>query len=365
MNRGPVAEIDLSALQNNLAVVRKIVRKRAVIAVVKADAYGHGAAAVSRALTAEGITHLAVAFTGEARVLRASGITVPIIVLFDRSDIHDYFDLSLTPVVSDRRAAAAFSSEAARRSTVMSVHLKIDTGMGRLGVQAGAAASEAVAIAGMEGIKLAGLMSHFSEADLADRSYALEQIKAFEEIRKTVVTRLGHPVLCHMANSAAALSLHDALFDAVRPGILLYGCSPFEEDFGLKPVMKVKTHILALRRLSKGQPVSYGRTFVTRRESLIGVIPAGYADGFNRLFSNNAEVLVRGRRAPVAGRVCMDLTMIDVTGIQDVSEGDEVVLLGGQAGETITAREMASRINTIPYEIITSLGSRARREYIS
>ncbi len=365
MNRGPVAVIDLSALQNNLAVVRRRVRNRTVIAVVKADAYGHGAAAVSRALLSGGITHLAVAFTGEARVLRASGITVPVIVLFDRSDIPDYFDLSLTPVVSDRRAAAAFSREAVRRSAVLPVHLKIDTGMGRLGVQAGDAASEAVAIAGMEGIELAGLMSHFSEADLADHSYAVEQIKVFEEIRKAVTMRLGRPVLCHMANSAAVLSLDDAFFDAVRPGILLYGCSPFADDFGLRPVMKVKTRILALRSLSKGRPVSYGRTFVTKRDSLIGVIPAGYADGFNRLFSNNAEVLVRGRRVPVAGRVCMDLTMIDVTGIQDVSEGDEVVLLGNQAGETITAREMASRINTIPYEIITSLGSRAQREYIS
>jgi alanine racemase len=168
-----------------------------------------------------------------------------------------------------------------------------------------------------------------------------------------------------MANSAASLSLTDAAFDAVRPGILLYGYSPFEDQCGLKPLMTIKSSILALRNIAAGSPVSYGRTFVAKRPSRIAVVPIGYADGYNRLFSNNSEMLVRGRRVPVAGRVCMDLTMLDVTDVKDVCEGDEVVILGRQGEEVISASELASRINTIPYEILLSLGNRARRTYLN
>jgi alanine racemase len=166
-----------------------------------------------------------------------------------------------------------------------------------------------------------------------------------------------------MGNSAAVLSLKEGLFDAVRPGILLYGCSPFGDDHGLRPLMRISTRVLAVRSLPAGCPVSYGRTFVTARDSKIAVLPVGYADGYSRLFSNNGEVLVRGRRVPVVGRVCMDLTMADVTGIEGVSEGDEVVLLGHQGSAMLTAGELAARIKTIPYEVVTSLGGRSRRQY--
>jgi len=366
VNRGPAAGIDLSALRHNLASIRSIAGTRPVIAVVKADAYGHGAAAVARTLADEGVSILAVAFTGEAEALRSAGIDTPILVLFDHTDISSYFDLGLIPVLSDIGAAGAFAREARRRGAVLPVHLKVDTGMGRMGLRCDTAVADALSIDGMDGLRLEGLMSHFSEADLRDRSFASEQIRLFDSVRAEVASRLGRGLLCHMANSAAILTLPGALFDAVRPGIVLYGCSPFPEDtFGLRPVMSVKTEVLALRRLPKGCPVSYGRTFVTGRESLIAVLPVGYADGYSRLFSNNAEVLVRGQRAPVVGRVCMDLTMADVTSVEGVSTGDEVVILGSQGGETITASEMACRINTIPYEVVTSLGGRARRIYIT
>jgi alanine racemase len=365
VNRGPAAVIDLSALEQNLAVVRKIVKGKAVIAVVKADAYGHGSVEISRKLVSLGIDRLAVAYTGEARLLRESGIGAGIIVLFDRASIEDYFSYSLIPVIQDRATALAFSREAVRRGMKIPVHIKVDTGMGRMGFSPEDAVAEITGIAGMDGIELEGLMSHFSEADLADRSFALRQLAVFTGIRDAVYEKFGGRLVCHIANSAAVLTFPDAILDAARPGLLLYGCSPFQEEYGLTPLMKVKARVLTVRSMRAGMPVSYGRTFVTQRESRIAVVPVGYADGYNRLFSNNADMLVRGRRAQVVGRVCMDVTMLDVTDIDGVDEGDEVVLLGRQGGETITAAELSGRINTIPYEIITSLGSRAGREYVN
>jgi len=296
--------------------------------------------------------------------LREAGINSQLLVLFDDTDIADYFRYNLTPVVHDIRMAREFSKEAAKRGVSIPVHLKVDTGMGRLGFGHETAVHDCLEVAAMAGLKIEGLMSHFSEADLSDRSYALEQIRLFDRIRDGLSEKLKQPFLSHMANSAAVLSLQAALFDAVRPGLILYGCSPFKDDRGLKPLMRIKTRVLAVRNLPAGSPVSYGRTFITKRKSAIAVIPAGYADGYSRFFSNNAEMLVKGRRAPVAGRVCMDLTMLDVTGIDGVSEGDEVVILGGQGDGVITAAELSSRVNTIPYDILTSMGSRAGKEYL-
>lgn len=365
VNRGPVAEIDLSAVQHNLETVRKITGERPVIAVVKADAYGHGSVEVARRLIGLGVTHLAVAYTGEAKLLREAGITAEIIVLFDRSDIEDYFSYGLIPVVQDKETARNFAREARQRGRRIGVHMKVDTGMGRIGFRPEEALSGAVEISGWEGIELTGLMSHFSEADLADRSYALRQLKLFNDVKGAITARLGRPLMSHIANSAAALTFRDALMDAVRPGLLLYGYSPFQEGFELMPLMTVKTRVLAVRSLRAGTPVSYGRTFITKKDSKIAVVPVGYADGYSRLFSNNGRMLVGGRKAPVVGRVCMDVTMLDVTGIGGVCEGDEVVILGGRGDNTITAADLALRIGTIPYEILTSLGSRARREYIN
>ena len=364
MNRGPLSEIDLSALQHNLKIIRQIAGKRTVIAVVKADAYGHGAIEIARRLMSEGISDLAVAYTEEAKILRESGIDARILVLFDRSDIADYFAYDLIPVIYDMETAAAFSKEAKKRGKKIPVHLKVDTGMGRIGFLSEKSVSDAVFISQMEGIELEGLLSHFSEADSSDSSYALQQLESFHHIRSAIEEKTGRKLIAHMANSAALLSLKESLLDAVRPGLILYGCSPFQESYGLRPVMKIKTRILSIRRLPAGTPVSYGRSFITRRESTIAVVPVGYADGYNRLFSNNADMLVRGMRMPVVGRICMDVTMIDVTEVDAISEGEEVVLLGQQGGGMITANELSSRIHTIPYEIITSLGSRTKKEYI-
>lgn len=402
MNRGAVAEINLSAIAHNLKTVSRAVKKKPVIAVVKADAYGHGCIEVSKKLLKEGTSFLAAAYIGEGLLLRNAGITAPIIVLFDCEDIDIFFDFDLLPVIHDTTTADALSRVARKRRATINVHVKVDTGMGRLGLSGKHIIEDILKIAGMEGIELAGLMSHFSDADLSDRSYAAVQLKEFNMIRETLCKKLNKKLFSHMANSAAVLNFEESHLDAVRPGLMLYGYSPlsynpnptltpnnppitfplekggnggFEsgrhdgiinsESITLLPAMRVKTKILCIRNLPPDSPISYSRTFVTKRQSKIGVLPLGYADGYNRLFSNNAEVLVRGRRVPVVGRVCMDLTMVDLTEIEDVRESDEVVILGKQGNESITAYELARKAQTIPYEILTSLGSHSRKEYIN
>jgi alanine racemase len=384
VNRGAIAEIRLPAIAHNLKTVSRAVKKRPVIAVVKADAYGHGCIEVSKRLIQEGASSLAVAYMSEGILLRGAGISAPIIVLFDCEDIDNFFDFGLVPVLYDTTTASALSRVAKKRRYTIKVHVKIDTGMGRLGLTGKHIIEDVVKIANMEGIELAGLMSHFSDADLSDRSYAAAQLKQFNMIKEALCKKLKKRIISHMANSAAVLNFEDAHLDAVRPGIMLYGYSPLNKNakcemrsaelnselrtpnskLNLIPAMKVKTKILCIRNLPPHSPISYGRTFITKRQSKIGVLPLGYADGYNRFFSNNAEVLVRGRRVPVVGRICMDLTMVDLTEIGDVREGDEVVILGQQGKESITAYELAQKAQTIPYEILTSIGSHSKKEYI-
>jgi len=383
VRRGALAEINLGAISRNLRAVKRVAGNRPVIAVVKADAYGHGAVEVSKRLADCGAAYLAVAFTGEAVALREAGISSPILVLFDKCDVDAFFDYDLIPVIHDLASARRFSKEAVRRGRSLDVHLKIDTGMGRLGFRIEDLRKQMAAIAKLSRLNIRGLMSHFSDSDVADQSYAGAQLKSFLTIRDEVLAASPGPVLCHMANSAATLFLKEAHLDAVRPGLILYGHSPLQHSASgirssedgkktkprlpgveLMPAMTVKTVILSLRRVRSGVPVSYGRTFITRRDSLIAVLPVGYADGYHRALSNNMDVLVKGKRAPVVGRVCMDLIMVDVTEVKGLREKDEVVLLGKQGTAEITASEMAGRAGTIPYEILTSIGSGSRKVYV-
>lgn len=375
MNRGPVAEINLKAISNNLKVIKNLSYGRPVIAVVKADAYGHGAIEVSRHLADLKVEYLSVAFTEEAKELRASGINLPILVLFD-PDIRDILQYNLIPVVQDKKTALAISKEAEKANVIINVHIKVDTGMGRLGLTEDAA-NEILQIADLKGLRIEGVMSHFSDSDLYDSPFAKLQIERFNLIRKVLSDNGLSVKLFHMANSAAIINFPESHFDAVRPGLMLYGYSSIVQinkgqepeiltpDAKLIPSMTIKTKILTIRRLPANTPISYNRTFITKRDSLIGVIPIGYADNFSRRFSNNAEVLVRGRRVPVVGRVCMDLTMIDLTDIGDVGEGDEVVIIGKQGDERISVYELAQWADTIPYEIVTSLGGKAKKLYIN
>ncbi len=375
MSRGAIAEISLSAIAHNLQTIKKLVNNLPVIAVVKANAYGHGSIEVSKRLIKEGVSFLAVAYIEEALELRDANISIPIIIFFDSGNISDYFDYNLIPVIYDEKLAFSISKEALKRGKKIHVHVKLDTGMGRMGLVGKDIIKKLVNIAETPGLDLSGLLSHFSEADLSDISYAKLQLKRFIRIKQELSRILKKNIFSHIANSAAIIKYKNAYLDAVRPGLMLYGYSPIEsnsrvcsEDLevlpSLQPAMVIKTKILCIRHLPKGSPISYGRTFITKRRSKIGILPIGYADGYNRLFSNNADVLVRGRRVPVVGRVCMDLTMIDVTDLEEVTENDEVVILGKQGKESIDAHELALRSNTIPYEILTSLGNRSKRIYV-
>jgi alanine racemase len=363
VRRGVTAEINLAAAARNLNELKRAVGGVPVIAVVKADAYGHGAVELSRTYEKTGVHSLAVAFVSEAVELREAGIRLPILVLFDRSDAPAFFEHSLTPVIHDTKTAKDFSREAEARGLPLEVHVKVDTGMGRMGLLE----PEGIpAITSLPGLRVTGLMSHFSEADLADTDFMRLQLQRFNTIRGTL-SEGGIRPLCHIANSAATLAAPEARLDAVRPGLCLYGVSPFEDHRPglpeLTPLMRATVKVLALRRLPAGQPVSYGRTFVTGRQTLAAVLAVGYADGYPRLLSNASHVLLRGRRAPVIGRVCMDLMVADATDVPDVEEGDDAVLLGADGEERITAWELAGHASTIPYEILTSLGRNALRRY--
>jgi alanine racemase len=252
------------------------------------------------------------------------------------------------------------------RGAVLNVHIKIDTGMGRLGFLPTESDSWLPSLNRLRALKIEGVFSHFSQAESVQGDYTRKQLCLFQDILARLRAAGAAPPLAHLANSAATITMPEAYFDMVRPGIMLYGAYPAPEmanNIELKPSLSWKTRIMQLKRVPGGTSISYGQTFITQRDSLIATLPVGYADGFPRLLSNRGEALVKGARAPVAGRVCMDLTMIDVTDIAGVQPGDEVVLLGRQNDGEITADEMAGWANTISYEIFTSISARVPRIY--
>jgi alanine racemase len=394
--RGIYVEIDPACIVRNFEYLRSLADGAAVIAVVKADAYGHGAVEVAGYLQAAGANAFGVACTDEAVQLRNAGISVPIISFFSSSDAKLIMRYAVTPVVYDLPAARRLSDAALAANRRIDVHLDIDTGMGRIGFLHDRDIQAAADVCALKGLRVTGVMSHFSDADLDDNAVAGEQLKRFLTALKTLAPATG-PVTRHMANSAASLSFADARLDALRPGLALYGQNPLSDNNpNLRPAMTVKTRVLAIRRIPRGRPVSYARTFITGRDSLIGVLPAGYADGYSRAFSNRARVIVGGKFAPVVGRVCMDTTMIDLTDLSGVREGDEVILMGrsggiegagagikgastdiegastgikgagagikgASTGIEVSADELASIASTISYEILTTLGRMNRR----
>lgn len=357
-----VAEIDLRALSHNLEVVKKKTGNKSIMAVVKADAYGHGTLEVSRHLIKKGVSQLGVAFAGEAVALRESGIDVPITVFFDRDNIDEYIQYNLSPTVSDIRFAQKIDASARKLGKTVSVHIKVDTGMGRIGFTLESALSAITRMASMKNIKLEGLMSHFSDAEVKEKTFARIQLKRFHSLLAALKEKNISFNNYHMANSAAVLSMPTAHLNMVRPGIMLYGYA-YPGVRGLKPVMTVKSGILLLKTVPKGTPISYGKTFVTKKRSTIATITFGYADGYNRMLSNKGEVLIKGKRAPVVGKVCMDTIMVDVTHIPDVTYKSSVVLIGKQKDEKITAQDIAIKTGTIPYEVLTSIGQRVKRVY--
>ena len=366
------AEIDLSCIKHNITEIKRRVGNTPIIGVVKANGYGHGAVEVSRVLLDNGVSTLAVATLSEAIQLRDADITCPIIMLgltpwHYQKTLMDY---DITPVVSSYSATRALSALAAEAGRTVEVLVAVETGMGRIGFMPNKeSVNEIVGIHGLPNIRIKGIFSHFAVADERDKSFSLQQIENFNTFYRDL-KEAGVPVNFRThANSAAVMEVPEAWFDAVRPGIILYGCYPSDQVdrsiIKLAPAMSLKANIVFIKKVPAGTSISYGRHFVAERESLIATIPLGYADGYPRFLSGKGRVLVRGQYAPVVGNICMDQCMIDVTDIPDVKKYDEVVLMGTQGENTILADEIAEKTGTINYEIVCRIGKRVPRVYIN
>jgi alanine racemase len=373
--RPTVARVDLAALARNFRALAGFVASGrdaagrdvpGVIGVVKANAYGHGAVAVGRALEAAGAPMLACADIAEGVTLRDGGVTVPILIFGALSigDVEGIFDYRLTPTVSTPSAAKTLAAAAARRGVRLACHLKIDTGMNRLGFRHDQLDRTMPPLAASPALAIEGVYTHFASADVPDDPLFGEQRTRFEAARRTLA-RLGiRPMVTHMANSAAMLRDERVWFDYVRPGLLLYGLvpPPLATTLPLEPVMSLSSKIVAVKGVRPGEGVSYGMKFRTDVPRRIAVVPAGYADGIDTRCGNRGVVLVRGRRVPIVGAVCMDMMMIDVTEVE-VAPGDDVVIVGAQGSERLDVREIAATIGAIPWELLCRVGSRIERVY--
>jgi alanine racemase len=340
-----------------------------ILAVVKANSYGHGAVGVARTLEKEGCSFFGVATVEEGMELRRGRIKGAVLILAGlfAGDHEPLVEYDLTPVVWEENQIARIEREALLREKTLSVHLKVDTGMGRLGTSQDRLKDLAVSLQRSSVLRLGGLMSHLANAESVDGEVTHRQLHRFRSALAELQELGAEPPWKHLANSAALIGWPEAHFNLVRPGLMLYGVPPSHEageKIELRPALRLRTEILQLRSVPAGSGVSYGQTFVTRRESVLATMPIGYADGLSRLLSNRGEVLVHGRRVPIVGRVCMDLTVIDVTEVEGVKEGDEVVLIGSQESGGIRVQEVAEWSETIPYEVLTTIGPRVPRVFM-
>ncbi len=373
-SRPTLAEIDLAALRHNYLQIRRTVPASCgILAVVKADAYGHGFMDISRELELLDVTAFGVAFLAEGIQLRKAGIDRPILLMggIYPGQERKCAGYGISTVVFNLEQARALDAAAGRLFRKARIHLKVDTGMGRLGIHHTDAPSFLEELKGLRNLEMEGIISHFASADELDedgRRFTSIQSEIFAGVLDAARNAGFSPSYIHLSNSAATFTRDLPFCNLVRPGIALYGALPsahFEGKMDLRPVMRLTSRIAMLKWVEPGASVSYARTFVTGRRTLVASVPVGYADGYCRALSNRGEALVRGRRARVAGTVCMDWIMLDVTDIPDVAVGDEVTLMGSDgAGARIRAEELAERAGTISYEIFCGISKRVPRAYL-
>ncbi|MGL5675126.1 MAG: alanine racemase [Cellulosilyticaceae bacterium] len=365
-------EVDTQAIRHNYREIRKIIPKDTeIMAIVKADGYGHGAPEVASILQEEGADRFAVAIAPEGAELRRAGITKPILVLgyTPPADISLLIENDLTQTVFSFEMAEFISQEASKLKKAVNVHIKVDTGMGRIGFLAYPESVEEVKkIAELPFINMEGIFTHFSTADEMSPGYTKEQWSIFTGfLNELYEAGIEFPIV-HAANSAATMVHGYSHQNVVRPGIIMYGYYPSDylegKKISLKPAMTLKTQIVHIKELPKGHYISYGRRFCTAEKTKVATIPIGYADGYSRRLSGKGRVLIRGEYAPVLGSVCMDQFMVDVSHIKDVKVGDEVVVFGTQNNKTITIEELARLTDTINYEIMCMIGKRVPRRYL-
>ncbi len=367
VGRSTKAIVHLGAIAYNVAQIRKrIGSDREIMAVVKADGYGHGAVEVGLSALKNGASCLGVAVPEEGEELRRAGLDAPITVLglIQPEEAYKVIDFGLEQTICSLEIAEALNQIASNKGTVVNVHIKIDTGMGRVGVQPIDALAFVRRIVRFRNLNVKGIFSHFSCADEVDKTFAKKQVEIFDGVVREIEASGIRIPRRHMANSAAILDLPETYYDLVRPGIMIYGLYPSTEvsrSIELKPAMTFMTRVTFVKRVPSGSSVSYGRTFITEKETLVATLPVGYADGYSRLLSGRGEVLIKGCRAPLIGRICMDMCMIDVSGVKNVQPGDDVILFG----EGLSADEVAEKLGTINYEVVCAVGKRVPRVYIA
>jgi len=362
-------EVDLDRFAANLRAVRdRIGPGREILLVIKADAYGHGAVEMADAAAREGVTQFGVATLHEGIQLRRADVALPIAVLSPLlpAEIEEAVAHRLEPSVGDRAFARALSDEAQRDGRPQRFHVEVDTGMGRTGVRVEDAIEFLADVTALPGLRLASLYTHFPDADSGDLAFADQQVVRFKALVAALAERGIRPPRLHASNSAGTVNVKDALFDWVRLGLIAYGQSPPRNDAALvvQPVMSFKSRIVQLRDHPTGTAISYARTFVTERPTRVGVVAVGYGHGYSWLMSGRGRMLVRGRFVPILGRVTMDLTMIDVTDVPEIEIGDEVVLFGDQGDAALSIEEVAHGSETLPYEIMCTIGKRVTRIYV-
>jgi alanine racemase len=365
------AEINLDNLAHNMKEIRKISKSKEIIAVIKADAYGHGAIETAPILLENGASRLAVAVITEAIELRNGGIDAPIIILgyTPLNFAKEIVDNDLEITVYSYEYAEALSKEAEKFNKKVKVHIAVDTGMGRIGFLAQEdCVKDVYKISKLSNIIIEGLFSHFSSSDEKDKEYTINQLEKYNWFYNKLKQMGVNINIRHIANSAAVIDLPEVHMEAVRPGVIIYGYYPSEEvdkeKLDLKPVLSLKANVIHVKTLPGGEFISYGRKYMTPKESSIATIPIGYADGYTRLLFNKAKCIIRDKIVPVVGRICMDQCMIDVTEVEGVKVGDEVILMGENNGLKITADDLAEAIGTINYEIVCMISKRVPRVYI-
>lgn len=367
------AEVNLDNIAHNVKEIRRIVDKKVeIMGVVKADAYGHGVMEIARTLLENGVTRLAVSMLDEAIQLRQNGIKVPILILSytDPVRAEEIVLNDVTQTVFSHDLAEALSEAAVKHHRNVKIHIKIDTGMTRVGFMPGySAVKNVVQISKLPGIIIEGLFTHFASADEADKSYTYMQFERFMSIVGEL-NRIGVYIpVKHVCNSAALIEFPEMHLNMVRPGIALYGLYPSDEvdktKIDLRPAMSLKANVILVKDVEKDTFISYGRIFKTSRNSRIATIPIGYADGYTRLLTGKGKVLLNGQLAPIVGRICMDQCMVDITDIEgDVKVGDEAVLIGKQKDNEIKVEDLAKSVGTINYELVSIIEKRIPRVYL-
>jgi len=368
------AEIDLAALTHNLTEVKRLVGPKVeIMAVVKAEAYGHGAVEVARTAIKAGATWLGVSLPEEGIALRQGGIQAPILVFqpLQSTQAAIFLDYNLTATVCLLDAAVALSREAVKRrlETPVAVHVKVDTGMGRVGIPYQDAGSFFKSLSVLPLIKATGIYSHLATADHQDKTFAKTQIERFDGVVKRLINAGVELEKIHLANSAGIIDLPDSYYNMVRPGIMLYGLMPSDclenpNQVKLKPVFSLKTKAIFIKKVLQGTGISYGLRYQAQKDTTIVTIPIGYADGWSRILSNKVAVLIRGKRYPIVGTICMDQCMIDVDD-EPIEIGQEITLIGSEGSQAITVDDVAQILGTINYEVTCMLGDRIPRVFLN